>query len=210
LEAELAQAQLRALKSQLQPHFLFNTLHAITVLIRHDPESAGRMVVRLSDLLRMTLIDTEQHEVPLERELRFLRLYLEIEQTRFRDSLEVVWDVAPGLEDAAIPPLLLQPLVENALKHGVGPRAGGGRVTIAAHRRDNELVLQVTDNGPGLKNHGWSQNGSGIGLTSTQQRLEKLYGSKHRLALRENQGGGTTVSLGMPYRTLRIEAPLHA
>ncbi|HEU5042351.1 MAG TPA: histidine kinase, partial [Gemmatimonadales bacterium] len=139
LETELARSQLRALKAQLQPHFLFNTLHAVTVLIRHDRDAAIRTVMRLSDLLRMVLLDADRQEVPLERELRFLRLYLEIEQTRFRDRLEVVWDVAPCLERVAVPPLLLQPLVENALKHGIGARGSGGRVAISASATDGTL-----------------------------------------------------------------------
>jgi two-component system, LytTR family, sensor kinase len=150
LEAELAQAQLCALKAQLQPHFLFNTLHAITVLIRHDTEAAGRMVMHLSDMLRMTLMDNERQETPLERELRFLRLYLEIEQTRFRDRLKVCWDIAPGLEHAAVPNLLLQPLVENALRHGLGARGTPGTVEIAAHRDDEMLILRIADDGVGL------------------------------------------------------------
>jgi len=202
METQLAQAQLRALKAQLQPHFLFNTLHAITVLIRHDPEAAGRMVMRLSDLLRMTLLDGERQEVTLEHELRFLRLYLEIEQTRFRDRLRVSWDVADGLECAAVPTLLLQPLVENALKHGVGTRAGGGRVVVAAERDDGTLTLRVSDDGPGLDHAALDQARQGIGLASTRGRLERLYGPAHRFSVTNDEGGGVSVTVGIPYRTL--------
>jgi two-component system, LytTR family, sensor kinase len=205
LETELAQAQLRVLKAQLQPHFLFNTLHAITVLIRHDPEAAGRMVVQLSDLLRMALLDSERPEVTLDQELRFLRLYLEIEQTRFRDRLEVRWDIAPALEDAAVPTLLLQPLVENALKHGVGTRAAGGRVVIAASTSDGMLTLRVADNGPGFRN-GEIYAGAGIGIPSTRGRLEALYGAAHRFDLERNHEGGTSVTVGIPYRRLEAAA----
>ncbi len=201
LETELAQAQLRALKAQLQPHFLFNTLHAITVLIRHDTEAAGRMVMQLSDLLRMTLMDSERQEATLEQELRFLRLYLQIEQTRFRDRLEVRWDIAPGLEGAAVPTLLLQPLVENAIKHGVGARAASGTVEIAASRGDGMLTLRVADNGPGCRD-GDVTAGPGIGIPSTRGRLEALYGPAHRFTLERNATGGTSVTVGIPYRRL--------
>jgi two-component system, LytTR family, sensor kinase len=201
LEGELAQAQLRALKSQLQPHFLFNTLHAITVLIRHDTEAAGRMVMQLADLLRMTLLDSERQEATLAHELRFLRLYLEIEQARFRDRLEVRWDIGSGLEDAAVPTLLFQPLVENALKHGISTRAAGGRVTIGASRNGELLTLRVSDDGPGLRNGG-SGAGPGIGIPSTRERLERLYGSRHRFSLEPNEAGGVSVTVGIPYRRL--------
>jgi signal transduction histidine kinase len=201
LQGELAQAQLRALKAQLQPHFLFNTLHAITVLIRHDAETAGRMVMHLSDMLRMTLMDSDQQETTLERELRFLRLYLEIEQTRFRDRLQVGWDIAPGLEQAAVPTLLLQPLVENALRHGLSARATPGKVEIAAHRNDEMLTLRVTDNGLGLSGNGGTA-GAGIGLPSTRARLAALYGSRHRFALEERGAGGVTVTVSIPWRLM--------
>jgi two-component system, LytTR family, sensor kinase len=205
LETELAQAQLRALKAQLQPHFLFNTLHAITVLIRHDTEAAGRMVMQLADLLRMTLLDSERQEATLEHELRFLRLYLEIEQARFRDRLEVRWDIGPGLEDAAVPTLLFQPLVENALKHGVAARAAGGRVTIGASRNGDLLTLRVADDGPGFRN-GRPGTGSGFGIPSTRERLERLYGSRHHFALEPNGGGGVSATVGIPYRRLEEAA----
>ena len=201
LEAELARAQLRALKAQLQPHFLFNTLHAITVLIRHDPAAAGRMVVQLSDLLRMTLLDSDRQEATLDQELRFLRLYLEIEQTRFRDRLEVRWEIAPGLDDAAVPTLLLQPLVENALKYAVATRSGGGRVVIGASRNDGTLALSVTDNGPGFAERDLAP-GSGIGIPSVRGRLELLYGASHRFALDRNPDGGVRASVDIPYRRL--------
>jgi len=205
LEAELARAQLRALKAQLQPHFLFNTLHAITVLIRHDTAAAGRMVMQLSDLLRMTLIDSDRQEATLEQELRFLRLYLEIEQTRFRDRLEVRWEIAPGLEDAAVPTLLFQPLVENALKHGLATRAAGGRVVIGASRADGVLTLRVADNGSGPRSHDGAA-GSGIGIASARGRLELLYGPEHHFTFEPNQEGGVSVTVAIPYRRLEEAA----
>ncbi|HEX6434768.1 MAG TPA: histidine kinase, partial [Gemmatimonadales bacterium] len=200
LETELAQAQLRALKAQVQPHFLFNTLHAITVLIRRDRDAAIAMVLRLSDLLRMTLVDADRPAVPLERELRFLHLYLEIEQTRFRDRLEVVWDVEPGVEGAAVPPLILQPLVENALKHGIGMRGNGGRVVIGAEQSNGTLRLRVSDNGPGLRDGVALPNGTGIGLASTRSRLEHIYGSTHHFSLANAPGGGLSAVVEIPFR----------
>jgi signal transduction histidine kinase len=211
LEAELAQAQLRALKAQLQPHFLFNTLHAVTVLIRRDADAAIRTVMRLSDLLRMTLIDAERQEAPLAHELRFLRLYLEIEQTRFRERLHVVWEVPAELESAAVPTLLLQPLVENAIRHGIEPSAPGGRVTIAAARADGRLVLRVADDGVGFRTGsgtdgdwrvgaGSAAADGGIGLASVQGRLEKLYGGAHRFTLAGRRTGGVEATVEIPYR----------
>jgi two-component system, LytTR family, sensor kinase len=200
LETELAQAQLRALKAQLQPHFLFNTLHAITVLIRHDADAAGRMVMRLSDLLRMTLVDADRQETTLEHELRFLRLYLEIEQTRFHDRLAVDWQVSPGLARAAVPTLLLQPLVENALRHGIGARSGTGRVLIGASRANGTLVLEVSDDGPGPR--AATEAGRGLGLAATRGRLAQLYGDAHRFAFERNDAGGVRVTVGIPYREL--------
>jgi hypothetical protein len=200
LETELARSQLNALKAKLQPHFLFNTLHAVIVLIRHDSEAAIRTVMRLSDLLRMVLLDADRQEVTLERELHLVHLYLEIEQTRFRDRLEVVWDVAPGLERAAVPPLLLQPLVENALKHGIGTQGTGGRVAIAAAAHNGTLTLRVTDSGAGLRGSGPA--GGGIGLPSTRGRLERLYGRDHRFVVEEAPGGGVSALVEIPYRQL--------
>ena len=200
LEGELAQAQLRALKAQLQPHFLFNTLHAITVLIRRDPEAASRTVMRLSDLLRMTLIDAERQESPLADELRFVRLYLEIEQTRFRERLQVVWEVPPELGRATVPTLVLQPLVENALRHGIEPSAAGGRVTIAGERHDGRLVLRVRNDGPGLR-----ARREGVGLASVRGRLERLYGTSQRFELAERGAGVIEATVELPYRPFATE-----
>jgi two-component system LytT family sensor kinase len=159
------------------------------------------MVMHLSDMLRMTLVDSERQETTLERELRFLRLYLEIEQTRFRDRLKVCWDIAPGLEHAAVPNLLLHPLVENALRHGVGARGTSGTVEIAAHRDDEMLTLRIADNGVGLAGGG-STAGAGIGIPSTRARLAALYGTRHRFALEDREGGGVTVTVSIPWRRL--------
>jgi two-component system, LytTR family, sensor kinase len=159
------------------------------------------MVMQLSDLLRLTLMDSDRQEATLEQELRFLRLYLEIEQTRFRDRLEVRWAIAPGLEDAAVPTLLFQPLVENALKHGVATRAAGGRVVIGADREDGRLNLRVIDSGAGVRSHHQTA-GSGIGIASARGRLELLYGADHQFRFEPNTDGGVSVIVSIPYRRL--------
>src|SRR5262249_32977164 len=150
LEARLAQAQLQALKSQLHPHFFFNTLHAISSLMRKDIEAADRMLTRLSDLLRLTLENVGAQETTLRQELDFLEGYLEIEQTRCRDRLQVKIEIEPETLDARVPNLILQPLVENAVRHGVAPRAAPGRIEISARRVGGKLEMQVRDNGAGL------------------------------------------------------------
>jgi two-component system LytT family sensor kinase len=198
LEGQLAQSQLRVLKAQLQPHFLFNTLHAITVLIRHDPETAARTVTQLSDLLRIAVTDGERQETTLEDELKFLKLYLEIEQTRFGDRLRVLWDVPPPLLRAAVPTLVLQPLVENALKHAIEPSAEGGCIAISAVRDRDLLQLRVGDAGAGPV--AASRVGTGLGLSSTRSRLELLYGAAHEFTIEPRPTGGTVVTVAIPFR----------
>src|SRR5207245_153138 len=150
LERSLSQAKLQALQMQLNPHFLFNTLHAISSLVHKDAEAADRMITRLSDLLRYALKSTESEEVPLRQELDFLSGYLEIEQTRFGDRLKVRMDIAPETLDALVPNLLLQPLVENAIRHGIEPRAKPGRIDLRSRCESGQLKLAVRDNGLGL------------------------------------------------------------
>lgn len=205
LQAELAQAQLRALKAQLSPHFLFNTLHAITVLIRRDADEATRMVMRLSDMLRLTVADGGRQEAPLADEVRFTKLYLEIEQTRFRERLDVRWEVAPEAERALVPTLVLQTLVENAIKHAVEPRPAGGRVAIRAGREGDALALSVEDDGPGPDARP-ARPGEGIGLSATRGRLAELYGDGERLRLEPAPGGGMRALVRVPWR----EAGAHA
>lgn len=199
LEAQLAQAQLTALKMQLHPHFLFNTLHSISALVHTDPDAAERMIARLSDLLRLTLENAGTQEVPLKQELAFLEQYLEIEQIRFQDRLSVEMHIDPATLDARVPNLILQPLVENAIRHGVATQPEAGLVLISARRDNGQLRLQVRDNGPGLAHSG---DGSleGVGLTNTRARLEQLYGSDHRFDLVNAEGGGLAVQLAMPLR----------
>lgn len=203
LEAQLAQTQLHLLRSQLRPHFLFNTLHAISALMHRDVHAADRMVGQLSELLRATLERDGRHEVPLSEELDLLTPYLDIERTRFSDRLHVEVDVAPEARDALVPPLLLQPLVENAIRHGISPRRGPGRVWVRAARSGERLSVEVRDDGVGPPAAGLEGLREGIGLGSTRARLEKLYGAAQVLTLEANAPRGFTVCLSLPYRSAR-------
>jgi len=200
LQAQLAQAQLQALKMQLHPHFLFNTLHAISSLMRRDVEAAERMIARLSDLLRLTLENVGAQETSLRRELEFLERYLEIEETRFRDRLQVKMEIEPEALDARVPNLILQPLVENAVRHGVAPHAAPGLIEISARLKENKLELQVRDNGAGLPDSGRAQIKEGVGLANTRARLEQLYGADYNFGLSNQDKGGLVVSLTIPFR----------
>ena len=154
LQAQLAQAQLQALKMQLHPHFLFNTLNAISELVHKEPETAERMVIQLSDMLRVSLDSIGVQEIPLEQELEFLRRYLDIEETRFRDRLRIRMDVDPETLGAYVPNMILQPLVENAIRHGISPLSRGGSIDIRARRNGETLNLQICDDGRGLPTNG--------------------------------------------------------
>lgn len=199
LSAQLAQAQLQALRTQLHPHFLFNTLNAISTLVHRDPERADRMIARLSDLLRLTLEGVGVQKVPLAEELEFLKRYLEIEQTRFADRLTVDLQIPPEALGARVPYLILQPLVENAIRHGIAPRAQPGRVVVRAGRENGFLVLQVRDDGPGLATGLSAPPRVGLGLSSTRERLEKLYGQQHRFEMGNGVNGGFVVTLAIPF-----------
>ena len=200
LEARLAQAQLQALKMQLHPHFLFNTLHAISSLMHRDVESADRMLARLSDLLRLTLENIGAQEVTLRQELEFLDRYLEIEQMRFRDRLRVKQQIAPETLDARVPNFILQPLVENAIRHGIAPHAAPGVIEILAVRLGDQLELQVRDNGAGLPEGNHAPLKEGIGLANTRARLAQLYGAEHQFELGNATAGGLLVRLLIPFR----------
>jgi two-component system LytT family sensor kinase len=202
LEAKLAQAQLEVLKGQLHPHFLFNTLHAISTLIHRDPEAADEMVAQLSDLLRMTLANVGVQEVALQQELEFLHRYLDIQQIRFQDRLRVVVDVPPETLDLRVPNQVLQPLVENAIRHGVDAQRGQGLIEIRARAEGETLRLTVRDDGPGVKPgvNGMRRGGGGIGLANTRARLRELYGAVSSLELANHPTGGTLVTLSIPLR----------
>ncbi len=209
-EGQAHRARLQALRYQLNPHFLFNTLNAVSTLIvekkNHDAE---RMVARLSDFLRLTLECDSDVEVPLADELDFARRYLDIEQIRFGDRLVVTEDVDPEALSARVPPLLLQPLVENAVRHGIMPREEGGTLLIEARRVSNRLLLRVVDDGPGPPSDTDSE--SGVGLSNTKARLESLYDGDHRFTLRRADGGGCVVRVELPFHTdSRTDLPLPA
>lgn len=199
LEARLAQAQLQVLKMQLHPHFLFNTLHAISTLMHRDVEAADRMIARLSDLLRISLETVGVQEVPLKQELELLGKYLEIEQTRFQDRLGVEMSIELETLDARLPNLILQPLVENAIRHGIVPRAAPGRIEIHAWRDNGTLQLEVRDNGRGLPADESETLKEGLGLSNTRARLKQLYGAEHRLHLCNDPAGGLVVHLAIPF-----------
>ena len=209
LKGELAQAQLQALKMQLQPHFLFNTLNSISALLDEDVDAADEMLARLGDFLRMTLQNSGAQQVRLHEELEFLRCYLQIERVRFQDRLTVSFDVAAEALDALVPNLILQPIVENAIRHGVVTQAGPGRIAVRAALRNGELVLEVQDNGPGLASlqDAASKTGGGVGLSNTRARLEHLYGAAQRLEMSDARGGGLLVTLEIPFeRAAWVEA----
>jgi len=200
LETRLAQSQLQVLKMQLHPHFLFNTLNTISVLMAEDTAAANRTLVRLSDLLRMTLDNHGAQEVPLKQELDFLEGYLDIERTRFNDRLTIRVNVEPAALDAQVPNLLLQPLVENAIRHGIFPHARQGVVEISAHRVGDSLCVEVRDNGGGLL-EGGPESPKGVGISTTRARLEQLYGSAHHFDMRNGPEGGALVKVVLPFRT---------
>jgi two-component system, LytTR family, sensor kinase len=198
----LTEARLQALKMQLQPHFLFNTLNAISALIPADAKPARRMLARLGDLLRITLEHEETQEVTLREELAFLEPYLEIEQARLEDRLTVVMEIAPETLDARVPHLILQPLVENAIRHGIAPRIEPGRVEISATRgRDDRFLhLEVRDDGRGVDRDDQVRTRRGVGLTNIRSRLEQLYDGEHRFELENHPEGGVVVRITLPFR----------
>jgi two-component system, LytTR family, sensor kinase len=198
LAAQLAEARLGALRMQLNPHFLFNSLNAITVLVRDgDTGAASRMLELLSDVLRQVLQADESHESSLEDELDFLRRYLAIEQVRFSDRLRPRFEVEGALGRAAVPRFLLQPLVENALRHGIARRSDAGLLVVSARRDGDVLVLSVRDDGPGLA--GGATESAGVGLANTRARLAALYGERGSLEVANTAGGGVVATVRLPY-----------
>jgi signal transduction histidine kinase len=201
LKAQLAHAQLSSLKMQLHPHFLFNTLNAIAVLVRKssNKEAIG-MLSGLSDLLRHSLENIDAQEVSLKEELEFLKLYLEIEQVRFNDRLQLRMEIEQDTLDALVPNLILQPLVENAIRHGIGKRSSAGLLEITARRENGRLRLQVRDDGPGISANDSKNARAQIGLTNTRTRLHQLYGDAQTFELRNAVGGGAVATLVIPFR----------
>ena len=200
LQAQLAEARLSSLRTQLNPHFLFNTLNTVSALVERDPKGVRRMIARLSELLRATLEGGSEQEIPLQRELDLLQRYLDILQIRFQGRLETSVECEPGLAEALVPNLILQPLVENAIKHGVGRAEGCGRIDVTARRVGGELVLAVRDTGAGGGNGRPAEPGIGVGLRNTRARLEQLYGEGQRFALEPTPEGGMVATISVPIR----------
>jgi signal transduction histidine kinase len=197
LAAQLAQAQLQALKMQIHPHFLFNTLNSIAALLHQDVEVADRMIARLGDFLRLTLTRSDAQTTDFEQELEFLRCYLDIERTRFADRLVVATEVEPQTLSLIVPNLILQPIVENAIRHGIARQTAAGKITIRAFQKSDRFIVQVEDNGPGL---GTNPNGtnSGIGLSNTRARLDQHYDDDYRLEIVNSESRGVIVTLEIP------------
>jgi hypothetical protein len=205
LEARLATAQLHALKMQLHPHFLFNTLHSISELVHADPGRAESMIMRLSDFLRLTLEHVGVPEVPLDEEIDFLRRYLEIEQMRFEERLAVEWEIDGATLGVRVPNMILQPIVENALKHGISRNAGAGLLRISTRLEDGKLAMKVIDNGPGPQRANGNLQApvrEGVGLNNTRSRLERLYGGEHHIDFRRGAEGGFEVTIRIPVRPI--------
>ncbi len=200
LAAQLAQAQLHALKMQIQPHFLFNTLNSIAALLHKDVEAADKMIARLGDFLRLTLKASNAQAVHLEQELEFLKCYLEIQYLRFQDRLSVNFEIDPQTLPVLVPNLILQPIIENAVGHGVAGQTSTGQITVRALKKNGRLKVEVEDNGPGLK---MNPNGtaSGIGLNNTRARLEQLYGDNYLFEIANSAPRGVIVTLEIPAET---------
>lgn len=201
LEAQLSHAQLQALKMQLHPHFLFNTLHSISALLNKDVPAARKMITRLGDFLRLTLENSGSQEVTLQQEMDFLSCYLEIERIRFQNRLVTRMEMGEHTLDAKVPNLILQPIVENAIRHGIAPRSTPGLIEIQAKQLNGTLRIQVRDNGPGLSEHRTSDVlfKKGLGLANTENRLERLYGAAHSFDLKNDPDGGLIVTLEIPF-----------
>jgi two-component system, LytTR family, sensor kinase len=195
LQAQLAEARLDTLRMQVNPHFLFNTLHAISAMVERNPAGVRKMIARLSELLRHTIDSRGADEVPLREELQFLDRYLEIMEIRFQGRLVIERNIAADALEARVPNLILQPIVENALEHGVGRKKGEGLVTLTATRRGDSLVVTVRDNGPGLRD----ESQSGVGVANTRARLAQLYGDKGSLRLTSGDGDGTLAEISLPW-----------
>lgn len=198
LETRLAQTQLQVLKMQLHPHFLFNTLHAVSALMHRDVAAADLMLARLGELLRIAIDGDASQEVPLRKEIEFIERYLEIMRIRFEDRLHVTLDVAPQALDVLVPNLFLQPLVENAIRHGVSRRVEGGHVEVRTRFDNGVLEITVRDDGPGLPDDAETAMRRGLGLANTRARLAHLYGPRHRFRLTSRREGGVEVVVGVP------------
>ncbi|HEV7220161.1 MAG TPA: histidine kinase [Terriglobales bacterium] len=213
LETQLTKARLKALKSQMQPHFLFNTMHSISALMLTDVAAADKMITRLSDFLRLNLENDDVQFTALNRELEFVNSYLEIEKVRFEDRLNLRFSIDPNTFDAQVPHLLLQPLVENAIQHGIARLAQGGDLAISSSRDGDQLNITVRDNGPGLTKTERSKLIGGLGLRATRERLQTIYGNDHTFEIRSRASGGVEVEFRIPFRgdsrPILVTEPFH-
>ncbi len=202
LQTKLAQAQLENLRLQLQPHFLFNTLNTISSVMYEDVRAADAMITQLSDLLRLTLRASRAHEIPLAEELEITRLYLDLMQKRFENKLRVTYAIDASLNDSLVPQLILQPLLENSLRHGMKPGSVAMELSIVAHRENGSLILQVSDSGTGLgENDPAEVFGQGLGLSNIRDRLAHLYGDGQQFSIANRPSGGAEVTLRVPLHT---------
>lgn len=195
----LQEAELQMLKMQLQPHFFFNTLNAISALMYRSPKEADRMISQLGEMFRIALRKDKTQEVTLKEEVEFLRAFLQIHQTLMGERLKVNWEIKPETLDALVPNLILQPLAENAIQHGIAPLENGGLITICAQRQNGSLLLQVSDDGLGLTTAKENKNGV-VGLSNTRARLESLYNGGHKFSITERTKGGAEVNIKIPFR----------
>jgi two-component system, LytTR family, sensor kinase len=203
LEKNFSEARLNALRMQLDPHFLFNALNTISSQVERDPKLARRMIEHLGDLLRMSLESKDRQEVPLAEELAFLDHYLAIQKIRFGEHLKIETRIAPEVKLASVPCLLLQPLVENAIRHGISKRSSGGTVVVSAERVENRLEIRVLDDGVGLPRQWSLENSAGVGLAVTRQRIAALHpNGASRFAVRERASGGTEVEIALPFNSI--------
>lgn len=201
LDAQLSNARLQALKMQMHPHFLFNTLHSITALIlKNENRDAVKMINRLSELLRLTLDNIETQVLTLEDEIEFTRRYLEIERIRFHDRLAVEWDIDPRALEAQVPNLILQPLVENAMRHAVDSNSGTSRIQIVAHLQNAQVLMEVRDDGKDAKKLSGQNGAAGLGLKNTRARLSELYGEDYSFSLSRGENGWTIAQIVIPFR----------
>jgi LytS/YehU family sensor histidine kinase len=201
LRTQLANAQLQVLRAQLHPHFLFNTLNTISGLVRNNENKAAvSMLAGLSDLLRHALETSGRQEIALRDELEFIERYLAIQQMRFSDRLSVKTEIDPDTLEARVPNLILQPIVENAIRHGIAERASPGLLSLTARRNNGQLQIRIYNDGPRLADDWRMETSAGIGLRNTRERLEQLYGAKHQIEVRNHGPGGVVATLEIPFR----------
>lgn len=205
LESQLTRAQLNSLKMQLHPHFLFNTLHTAIGLMNKDIEAAKDILTLLSDLLRITLTFTDQQEISLKKEMEFIDKYLEIQKIRFGEKLNIKTDINQDTLNAAVPAMILQPITENAISHGISPYKRPGHLKVSSKRKNEYLILEVHDSGNPIQSYEKIEKSDGIGIKNTIDRLNKLYGKKYTFELINSSLGGLLVKISIPFKKAEEE-----